>query len=47
MNAEIWQITWFTVLAALSATVVMTVPGVGIAWLLARRDFPGKSLLEV
>jgi molybdate transport system permease protein len=47
VNAEVWQITWFTVLAALAATVLMTVPGVGIAWLLARRDFPGKSLLEV
>ena len=47
MNAEIWQITWFTVAAALAATVVMAGPGIAIAWILARRDFRGKSLLEV
>ena len=46
MNADIRAITIFTTLAALAATAVMLVPGVAIAWLLARRQFPGKSLVE-
>ncbi len=47
MNPDVWQVTWFTIVTASIATALMTVPGVGLAWLLARRDFPGKSLLEV
>jgi len=47
VNAEVWEITWFTLLAALLATLLMLAPGVWIAWILARREFPGKSLLEV
>ena len=47
MNPDVWQVTWFTIVTALIATALMTVPGVGLAWLLARREFPGKSLLEV
>ena len=43
---DIWQITVFTVVAACVSTLVMLVPGLGLAWLLARRDFPGKSVIE-
>ncbi|HEY7789835.1 MAG TPA: molybdate ABC transporter permease subunit [Vicinamibacterales bacterium] len=46
MGGEIWQITWFTVLAAIGATLVMLPPGIALAWLLARKQFPGKSLLD-
>ena len=46
MNAEIRDITIFTTLAALVATAMMLVPGVAVAWLLARRQFPGKALVE-
>lgn len=46
MTPNVWQVTWFTVLTASAATVLMTVPGVALAWLLARYEFPGKSLLE-
>ena len=46
MTAEIRDIAIFTTFAALAATAVMLVPGVAVAWLLARRDFPGKSLVE-
>lgn len=41
-----WQITWFTLLCATGATVVIAPPGVAIAWLLARRRFPGRAALE-
>ena len=43
---DIWHITWFTVACALAATVVMLPPGVAIAWLLARRRFVGRSIVE-
>lgn len=43
---SVWQLTAFTAATALAATAVMLVPGVGLAWLLARRDFPGKALVE-
>ena len=46
MSAEAWQITWFTVgIAALSTLVIMPF-GVALAWLFARRDWPGKSIVE-
>lgn len=46
MTPEVVRIAAFTVLAAATATVLMLVPGVAIAWLLARRQFPGKALVE-
>jgi molybdate transport system permease protein len=44
--SEILNIAAFTTAAALAATALMLVPGVGIAWVLARRSFPGKALVE-
>ena len=41
-----WQIAWFTVACAAGATLLMLPAGVLIAWLLARRDFPGRSVVE-
>ena len=46
MTAEIRDIAIFTTVAAIAATALMLVPGVAVAWLLARRDFRGKSLVE-
>jgi molybdate transport system permease protein len=46
LSAEIRDIALFTTAAATAATAVMLVPGVALAWLLARRRFPGKSLVE-
>jgi molybdate transport system permease protein len=40
------DIAVFTVLCAAAATMLMLVPGVGLAWLLARRRFPGKAVVE-
>ncbi len=46
MSAEAWQITWFTVAIAAASTLAILPLGVALAWLLARRDWPGKSLVE-
>jgi molybdate transport system permease protein len=43
---DIWQITFFTTAAALAATALMAPPGLFLAWLLARRRFRGRLLLE-
>jgi molybdate transport system permease protein len=36
----------FTILAALAATALLIIPGTLLAWLLARRRWPGKVLVE-
>jgi molybdate transport system permease protein len=46
MTREIAEIAVFTTLAAGTATLLMLAPGVGLAWLLARRSFPGKAIVE-
>jgi molybdate transport system permease protein len=46
MTAETWAIARFTVLMALLATALVLPPAIGIGWLLARRRFAGKALLE-
>ena len=46
MSREIAEIASFTTLAAGAATLLMLAPGVGLAWLLARRSFPGKAIVE-
>jgi molybdate transport system permease protein len=46
MSPETWAIARFTVLMALLATVLVLPPAIGIGWLLARRAFPGKALIE-
>ena len=43
---DLWRITIFTVLTAAAATALMAVPGVLLAWVLARRRFRGRLLLE-
>ncbi|MBS0659688.1 MAG: molybdate ABC transporter permease subunit [Verrucomicrobia bacterium] len=46
MNAELWHITWFTAAMAGLGTLLVVPPGLACAWLLARRDWPGKALCE-
>jgi molybdate transport system permease protein len=46
MSAEAWQITWFTVGVAALSTLAILPFGIALAWLLARRDWPGKSIVE-
>ena len=42
----VWQITAFTIATALGATALMLPPGLLLAWWLARRTFPGQTLVE-
>ena len=46
MSAEILQVTSFSLAMAAVATLVMLPPGVGLAWVLARRSFPGRHVVE-
>jgi molybdate transport system permease protein len=46
MQAEDWQVVAFTVRASGLATLLILPPGLLLAWVLARRDWPGKSLVE-
>jgi len=46
MTAEAWQITWFTASVAALSTLLIIPFGVALAWLLARRKWPGKSVVE-
>jgi len=46
MTEEIAQIAVFTALAAAGATALMLPLGVALAWLLARRRFRGKAIVE-
>lgn len=46
MSAETWAIARFTVLMASVATLLVLPPAIAIGWLLARRQFPLKTLLE-
>jgi molybdate transport system permease protein len=40
------QVTSFTILCAAGATLLILPPGVFVAWLLARRKFPGRALID-
>jgi molybdate transport system permease protein len=46
VSAEIRNIAIFTTVAAIAATALMLVPGIALAWVLARRRFPGKAIVE-
>ena len=46
MISELVEVTGFTLLMAAVATLLMLPPGIAIAWVLARRRFWGRSVLE-
>ena len=46
MSAEELQIVWFTTRVAALSTVLILPVGIAVAWLLARRDWRGKSVVE-
>jgi len=46
MTAEEWGIAAFTLRMAATSTLLILPPGLLLAWLLARRNWPGKSLIE-
>jgi molybdate transport system permease protein len=43
---ELFHIAWLTVVTAAAATLLMLPAGVGMGWVLARRTFAGKTLVE-
>src|SRR5215469_6561898 len=46
MTADEWQLLWFTAWVSALSTLIVLPFGLPVAWLLARHDWPGKSLLE-
>ena len=46
MTAEAWQIVFFTIKVSAFSTLLILPFGIAIAWLLARRDWPGKTFVE-
>ena len=46
MTAEAWQIVFFTIEVSALSTLLILPSGIAIAWLIARREWPGKSLVE-
>src|SRR5437762_14151875 len=46
MSAEEWEIVWFTAWVSALSTVVILPVGLAVAWLLARHQWPGKSILD-
>lgn len=46
MTAEAWQIVFFTIKVSALSTLLILPLGIAIAWLLARRDWPGKAFVE-
>jgi molybdate transport system permease protein len=46
MTGEAWQIVFFTIKISAFSTLLILPFGIAIAWLLARRDWPGKAFVE-
>ncbi len=46
MTAQTWDLVWFTAGMAALSTLLILPPGIALAWLLARRQWRGKSLVE-
>lgn len=46
MSSQEWQVIWFTAWVAVLSTAAILAPGLGLAWLLARRQWIGKSVVE-
>jgi molybdate transport system permease protein len=41
-----WRAVWLSVQVAVAAVAISLPPGIALGWLLARRRFPGKALVE-
>jgi molybdate transport system permease protein len=46
MTGDDWQLVGFSARMAVCSTLLILPFGVALAWLLARRDWPGKTLVE-
>lgn len=45
-SLEIWHITFFSLAVGLASTILILPLGIFLAWLFARKDWPGKSVVE-
>ena len=46
LTAGEWTALWLSVKVGLASVALSLIPGIAIAWLLARRRFPGKTALD-
>jgi len=46
MTAETWQVVWFTVWVSVLSTACIFPFGLALAWLLAKKSWPGKAIVE-
>src|SRR5438045_2949225 len=46
MSREIWETVLFTLKVSAFSTLLILPLGLAVSWLLARRDWPGKALVE-
>ena len=46
MESGEWHLVWFTVWVSIVSTLLILPLGLAISWLLARRNWPGKSAVE-
>ena len=46
MSIDSWQVAWFTAWVAAAGTLLILAPGVALGWLLARKEWRGKILVE-
>jgi len=46
VSAEIWQITLFSLAVALASTLLILPIGIAVAWVLARKNWAGKTFVE-
>ena len=46
MSFEVWQVAWFTTWVAAAGTLLILPPGIALGWLLARKYWRGKILVE-
>ncbi|MEP7072447.1 MAG: molybdate ABC transporter permease subunit [Verrucomicrobiota bacterium] len=46
MTSETWQVVVFTLVTSALSSLLILVPGTACGWLLARKDWPGRSVIE-
>ena len=46
MTGDDWHLIWFTTWVSALSTLLILPPGLALAWLLARRNWRGKSIVE-
>lgn len=46
LSAEEWAVIGLSAKVAFVAMLILTIPAIAVAWLLARRSFPGKTLVD-